>query len=145
MPRVLVGFDGSPHARRALEAALARLKEARGELLVVTVIPESVRRSSLSAMMPAGLELPGPLNGTFEEHAQERLDEVVAQAKAAGVSARGELRHGATVEGILAAASEFKADEILLGVKSYEGPDRHQGPNATEIARRSKVPVVLVP
>lgn len=143
--RLLVGYDGSPHARRAVDAALARLKGKAGNLRVVSVIPETVRNSSLANMMPAGLELPDPLNGTFEDHTRARLDEVLALAKAAGVQADSEVRVGAAVDGILAAAKEFHADEILLGVKSYEGPERDIGPNAAEIARRAKIPVVLVP
>jgi len=145
MTRILVGYDGSPHAKRAVDAAIQRAQASKGELLVVTAIPNGVRGSSLSAMMPAGVELPKPLAGTFEDHARASLDEVVAKAKAAAVPARGEVHTGPVVDVLLAAAKEFGAEEILLGVKSFEGPDQHVGPHAAEIARRSKVPVVLVP
>lgn len=42
-------------------------------------------------------------------------------------------------------AHEARAEEILLGAKSYEGPDQPVGPNAEEIAARAQVPVTLVP
>ena len=145
MTRILVGFDGSPSARRALERGVARARETKGELLVVTVIPESTRASSLARMMPAGVELPKDFGGTFEEHARARLDEVVAHARKAGALAKSEIRSGVPFDGILAAAMEFGADEILLGVKSFEGPEEEQGPNATEVAARANVPVTLVP
>jgi nucleotide-binding universal stress UspA family protein len=143
--RVLVGFDGSPSARRALDRAVARVRDGHGDLLVVSVIPEGARRSSIARMMPAGVELPPPLAGTFEEHTVARLEAVVEAARKAGVEARSELRVGEPVEAILAAALAFKADEILLGAKSYEGPEAEVGPNASEIAARSKIPVTLVP
>jgi nucleotide-binding universal stress UspA family protein len=145
MTRLLVGFDGSPSSRRALDLATERARAAKGEILVVTVIPPSTRKSSLAHMMPAGVALPKPLEGTFEDHARERLDEVVDAARKAGAMAKADLRVGVPVEGILTAARDFQADEILLGVKSFEGPDAEQGPNATEVAARAKIPVTLVP
>jgi nucleotide-binding universal stress UspA family protein len=145
MARLLVGYDGSPPSRRAFDRALVRAKDAGDELVVVAVIPPSVRGSSLARMMPAGIELPRPLSGTFEDHTRERMDEVMAEARKAGVKVEGEVRAGSTVDAILAAAHEHKADEILLGVKSYEGPEAEVGPNATEIARKANVPVTLVP
>jgi nucleotide-binding universal stress UspA family protein len=145
MARLLVGYDGSPPARRAFERALARATSAGDEILVVAVIPPSVRGSSLAKMLPAGIELPKPFTGTFEDHTRQRVDEVVAEARKAGAKASGEVRTGAAVDAILAAAREHKADEILLGVKSYEGPDADVGPNASEVANRAQIPVTLVP
>lgn len=145
MALLLVGYDGSPPARRAFERALARATGMGDEILVLAVIPASVRKSSLSKMMPAGVELPQPLAGTFEDHMRERVDEVVAEARKAGAKASGEIRAGSAVDAILAAARESNADEILLGVKSYEGPEAEVGPNASEVAQRAKVPVTLVP
>jgi nucleotide-binding universal stress UspA family protein len=145
MARLLVGYDGSPPARRAFERALARAKAPGDEILVVSVIPPAVRGSSLSRMMPVGLELPGSLTGTFEDHARERLATLVAEARKAGAKVEGEVRAGSPVDAILAAAREHKADEIILGVKSYEGPEAGLGPNATEIAQKAKIPVTLVP
>jgi len=145
MARLLVGYDGSPPARRAFERALARATGMGDEILVVAVIPPSVRQSSLARMMPAGVELLERLGGAFEDHARERVDEVVAEARKAGAKAEGEVRPGSVVEAILAAARDRKADEIILGVKSYEGPEANVGPNASEIAQRANVPVTLVP
>ncbi|MEA3199796.1 MAG: hypothetical protein QOE90_1224 [Thermoplasmata archaeon] len=145
MALLLVGYDGSPPSRRAFERALARGKGMHDAILVVSVLPPGVRESSLSRMMPAGIALPETLNGTFEQHTRERLEEVLATAKAAGVQARGEVRTGSPVECLLAAAREAKADEIILGAKSYEGPDKEVGPNAEQIASRAQIPVTLVP
>lgn len=142
--RLLVGFDGSPPSRLALGHAMRRAAEAKDELHVVTVIPAAVRDSSLARMMPAGLELPPQMNGTFEDTARRRLDEVLEQARKHGARATGEVRAGEACHEILRAAEEFKADEIVIGHKSFEGPEFSFGKNAREIVRQSKVPVTVV-
>ncbi len=145
MARLLVGYDGSPPARRAFERALARATGMGDEMIVVSVIPPTVSKSSLARMMPAGVELPETMAGTFEDHTRQRLAEVIAEARKAGAKAEGEVRKGSPVEAILAAARDHKATEILLGVKSYEGPEADVGPNASQIAQLANVPVTLVP
>lgn len=143
--RILVGFDGSPPSRRALAHAVARAAAAKDELLVLSVIPPAVRGSSLQRMMPAGIELPSSMSGTFEDSARSRVDEVVAEAKAAGVSAKGDVRAGEAAKALLAAAIEWGADEIVIGHKSYGGPEFTLGPNADAVVRGARVPVTVVP
>lgn len=142
--RVLVGYDGSSPARRALEHALKRASAAKDELLVLTVIPPAVRGSSLARMMPAGVELPREMSGTFEETARRRLDDVVTEAKKRGVSAKAEVRAGEAADEIIAAAKAFGAEEIVIGHKSFEGPEFKLGPNAALVVRDAGVPVTVV-
>lgn len=142
--RILVGYDGSPPSRRAFLHAVARAVAANDELLVLTVIPPAVRGSSLQRMMPAGIELPAAMSGTFEDNARSRLDSAVAEAAAAGVSAKAEVRAGEAAAAVLEAAAEWGAEEIVIGHKSYEGPDFTLGPNADAIVRGARVPVTVV-
>lgn len=146
MARILVGFDGSPPSRRALQHAARRAAGASEvEIVLLTVVPASVRKSSLSAMMPAGIELPRSMSQTFEETARMRLDEVVAELGRQGVKVRGDVRAGDAAQTLLAFADELRADEIVIGHKSFEGPRFTLGPNADEILRHAKVPVTVVP
>lgn len=145
MARILVGFDGSPPSRRALQHAVARVRASGEELFVLTVVPESVRKSSLSAMMPAGIELPREMTRTFEETARLRLDEVVAENGRDGVKVRAEVRAGDAAEALLAFADEMQVSEIVIGHKSFEGARFTLGPNADKVLRGSKVPVTVVP
>lgn len=144
MGLLLVGFDGSPPARRALEHAIRRAAAAKDEIVLLNVLPPSVRESSLANMMPAGIELPAQMSGTFLDHARERIQEVVQEAQAKGVQARGIVALGEPAPAMLQAAKELQATEIVIGHRSYE---KHPtlGPNATEIVMRAPVPVTVVP
>lgn len=141
--RILVGFDGSPASRRALDHAVARAGQD-GELHLVTIVPSSVRNSKLASMMPAGIELPPNLSQTFEETARRRLDEVLAELAKSGRKAHGHVRAGDSAKTLLALAQELGAHEIVIGHKSYED-GQALGPNANEIVRHANVPVTVVP
>lgn len=145
MARLLVGFDGSPPSRRALDHAVRRAAATRDDLVLLNVLPPVAERSGLAGMMPAGIELPGPLGGTFLDRARARMDEVVQETARQGVATTGVVRLGDPASTLLALADETKASEIVIGHKSYEGPDHTLGPNADAILRGAKVPVTVVP
>lgn len=144
MARVLVGFDGSPAAHRALDHAARRAAATGDELLVATIIPAAVRESTLGDMMPAGIGVPREMSRTFHENAQLRLDEVVRELKATGAKVRTEVRMGDAAAEILRLAEESKATEIVIGHKAFEGPHLLLGANAEGILRAAKVPVTVV-
>jgi nucleotide-binding universal stress UspA family protein len=145
MARLIVGFDGSAPARRAVEHAGALARTHGHEIVLVTVIPPQVRNATLATMVPAGLELPPDLSRTFEQNAQIRLDEVAAQMKSAGIQVRTEVRAGETVEALVAALSDHQGIELILGNKSFEDPSGKVGPNARQIVEKANVRVTLVP
>ncbi|HVM45131.1 MAG TPA: universal stress protein [Candidatus Thermoplasmatota archaeon] len=143
MSVILVGIDGSPPSRRALDHATRLAREKGHELFLLTVVPEQVKNSSLSSMMPAGLALPPALSQTFEQTAQLRLDEIAAQLAAIGVKARTDVRAGDAARQLLRAADESGASEIVIGQKSY-ADKTHLGPNARAIRDGAKVPVAMI-
>lgn len=143
--RILVGIDGSPPSRRALDHAASRARERGAELVLLTVIPREVQNSSLASMLPAGITLPPELARTFEQQARLRLDELAAEMKALGVNARTMVRAGPTVEEFVRVSAELGATEIVIGHKSYEPGHVEVGPNASAIAERANVRVTLVP
>lgn len=134
MGRVLVAFDGSEPSRRALDHAVSRAK-AGDELVLLNIIPPSVAGSSLSGMMPMGVELPPPLTRTFEENARQRLADVISQYARQGVRMRGEVRAGDAAQTILAAARELSADEVVIGHQSYESAEMRLGPVAERLVQ----------
>lgn len=144
MGRVLVGFDGSPPSRRALDHALRHAGLTKDEVVLLNVIPPSVKESSLARMMPAGIELPPQMGGTFLDHARARLDETVQQAAKSGVSVRGVVALGEPAASLLQAAEEMKVTQIVIGRKSYAA-DAILGPNAAALIMHATVPLTLVP
>lgn len=141
---ILVGFDGSEPSRRALEHAMRRAKLAGDEVVLLNVIPTSVAKSSLSHMMPAGIELSPALAKTFEEHARERVADALRDFGRDGVKLRGEVRAGDAVAAIVQAALELKADEVVIGHKSYESDSLKLGPIAERLVRNLPATVTVV-
>lgn len=145
MARLLVGYDGSPSAQRAFEHAVARAQAGGDEILLATIIPPSVRQSTINHMMPATLQLPDQVVRTFEENAALRLEEMAAEMAKLGIKIATEVRPGEAGVGILALADAEKATEIIIGHKAFEGPHLRLGHNAETILRGAKVPVTVVP
>lgn len=144
MGRLLVAFDGSEPSRRALHHAIKRAKLSGDEIVLLTVIPSSVAKSSLSGMMPVGIELPPPLSRTFAQNALLRLEETVKESAQSGVKMHSEVREGEAGRVIVTAASELAVDEVIIGHKSYEGEDTKLGPIAERLVRLLPATVTVV-
>jgi nucleotide-binding universal stress UspA family protein len=106
--RIVVGYDGSPHARRALERAIA-IAEPGTELTVVAAVP----------LVPKAGRGPGP--EPLDPEDVEARDRALAEARelVAGKSLRVR-----TVEGIggpaptiVAEARESGADLVVVGTR----------------------------
>lgn len=145
MARLLVGFDGSPPSRRAMEHALRRAAQTKDEVFLLNVLPPSAQRSGLSTMMPAGVELPASMSGTFLDTARRRMQDIINETSKEGASVTGLVRLGETATTLLLVAEEIHAAEIVIGHKSFEGDAFTLGPNADAIVRGAKVPVTVVP
>ena len=115
---ILVAFDGSEHARAALERALY-LAEAHGATLhVIGVVDRRVRdEPGLSSAELATIEA--------EESYAEVMAEVERAAADTPVDADCRICHGIPDEEILEYADEIDADVIFLGL--HGDHDTHAG------------------
>lgn len=143
--RLLVGYDGSPPSQRALDVAAQRAIQHGHELILLTVVPQQLAKTTMSDLLPGGLTMPGPLSKPFPETARSRLDALAEQLQRMGASVRVEVRAGATANEFLAVAEEMQVHEIVIGQRSFEGPGAQPGVYAEAITRGAKVPVTLVP
>jgi nucleotide-binding universal stress UspA family protein len=143
--RILVGYDGSPGGRRALERAIAEAEESRARITVVSV-----------ANVPLDLDVPrnfGTLDDLSEHEGEalppppdvvEHLTEARELLAKAGVDA--ELRWGAGQPGhvIVETASQIRADVIIVGEHHHGFLGRAFGADVdAEVQREAGCQVVL--
>jgi nucleotide-binding universal stress UspA family protein len=134
---IVLGYDDSPGARRALEVAV-ELARPLGARLVVAFAAQPPGRS-------VGDEFQAHL-ATLEEQGQALVDAAVAQARAAGVEAEAVVAPEKPVDLLLGLADDHAARLIVVGTYA-ESPLRGAvlGSTPHKLLHLSRVPVLAVP
>ena len=141
--RLVVGYDGSPPAERALNAAVNLLQGRTGRIEVVYV----AHMSSMAALSPAAVV---ELETDFDKIEQTLRNAVGVQLRGRAEGWDFERREGSIAEELLAAAKDIGAAHphatvaILVGSSSLV-THRMVGSVAVGLARHSPVPLVIVP
>ncbi|MDA4119085.1 MAG: universal stress protein [Thaumarchaeota archaeon] len=114
---VLVSIDGSEDAKKATEAAIAIAKRFGSELFILHVIPRISYHSE---------KLQREFVKITKRHAEEWIENALAQAKGEGLKVRGEIVSNvpSIVEAIVDYASEWKVDLIVVGTRGLSGLKR---------------------
>jgi nucleotide-binding universal stress UspA family protein len=141
--RLVVGYDGSPPATRALDAAVRLLQGRTGRIEVVYV----AHMPSMAAFSPGAMV-----------EIEEGFDDIERELRtAAGEQLRGhedswgfERRQGLIAEELLAAAKDIHAANpsstvALVVGSSSTAAHRVVGSVAVSLARHSPVPLIVVP
>jgi nucleotide-binding universal stress UspA family protein len=131
--RIIVGFDGSDSARRALErvAMFARNGDA---VTVVSAIP--LRVSSMGAVPPGSADV--------QEHERE-LHEAAAILAARGIVARRVTEWGNPADVIIDEANEIDADLVVVGSSGKNVVERHVlGSVSSDLVHRAPCDVLVV-
>jgi nucleotide-binding universal stress UspA family protein len=135
--RVLLAVDDSDASARAVPVARDLAAGSRAEVLVV-----HVRDKEVCCKGPAWEK---PMTCTPDE----LVADLVADLRAAGVDARGEVHTSMNhreADEILATAEHFGADLIVAGASRRRGLSFVlEKPTARKIAERSRTPYLLVP
>ena len=140
---LVVGYDGSPPAVRALDGAVGLLHGRTGsiEVLYIAHLPSM---DMLSAAAVAEMEV------NFDDIARELHDQ--ASEQLSGREERWEFarRQGLIAEELIAAATGIRdahpGDTVVIVVgSSSHAMHRMVGSVAVSLARRSPVPLVVVP
>ena len=136
-PRILLAVDLTPASRDAADEAIKRAKGDGAELIVLSVVEQH------------NLHLPG---GGARRVDQERArltagaQEIVRQARAAGVRSTFLIWEGDPAEAILDASRSEDADVIILGSRPRLNVRRLiLGSVSSEVAKRATCDVVVVP
>ena len=146
---LIVGYDGSPPASRALDAAVRLLQGRTGRIHVMYV----AHLSSLAMLSPGAI---AELESDFDE-IEQQLRSAAAEQLRDGVAAWGfERRQGivsdeliamATAIGDAGAGNDTGPDStvaIVVGSSSH-ATHRVVGSVAVSLARHSPVPLIIVP
>jgi nucleotide-binding universal stress UspA family protein len=141
--RLMVGYDGSAPASRALDAAVNLLQGRAGSIEVVYV----AHMPSMASLSPGAV---AELETDFDDIGQELRTMVSERLRGREERWGFERRQGQIAEELLAAAKDTGAAHpgatvvIVVGSSSL-ATHRVIGSVAVSLARRSPVPLVVVP
>lgn len=138
--RILVGYDGSENAKRALQRAIELSKRSsEGELSVVVAF------DSASLYVLSMGQYYAPARGEMVQHAQDLLSEALRIVKQAGIKANGAVEEGRPADMILAKAMNSRADLIVVGRRGIRGIERFLiGSVSSSIVSHSEADVLVV-
>jgi nucleotide-binding universal stress UspA family protein len=137
--RILVGYDGSENAKRALARAIA-LSTEQGSALRIVVVVTTV----LTAYGPTAPYYPPGFPEQIIKEGKRSLEEALSTAKQAGRSASGSVEDGHPSEIILRLAESEGADLIVLGRRGISGVERFlMGGVSSSVVNHSKCDVLV--
>jgi len=134
MENVIVGYDGSDQAKRALDRA-AEYGQAGAKVTVVSTA--GVERHSARSM--------GRRDEDNQSEVSSELDEGVAALKAKGVHALSIYGEGDAADVLIEAAKEAGADLVIVGTRGLGGAKRALlGSTSTKVAHNAPCDVLIV-
>jgi len=141
--RLVVGYDGSSPADRALQAAANLLQGRTGRIEVVYV----AHMPSMAALSPGAV---AEMEADFDEVEQELRTMVAEQLRGRDESWGFERRQGMIAEELIAAARDLgaahpQATIVIVVGSSSQVAHRVVGSAAVSLARHSPVPLIVVP
>lgn len=139
---LIVGYDGTASAKRAVQLAASQVKAGGGTIHLVHVLEWS----------PYSFLTPEELNERHKRREEELnrakaiVQPVVDELKAKGVNATCEVRHGHAGELLCEIAEDMKARQIIIGRTGTTSiAARLMGSLALTLVQASPVPVTVVP
>ncbi len=141
--RLVVGYDGSPPAIRALDAAVRLLYGRTGSIEVVYV----AHLPSIDMLSPGAV---AQMEANFDDIGRELHTAASEQLRDREERWRFERRQGLIADQLIAAAGDIRDSRpgdivvIVVGSSSH-AMHRVVGSAAVSLVRRSPVPLVVVP
>lgn len=133
MGEILVAYDGSDAAKKAVEHAINLLKP-EDRLIVLSVVPQAVITEFAEIDPEITLA-----------RAQESVNELLAELRKREINAIGIVREGDIADEILKMGFDLKCDLIVVGHKGLSKIGRFQlGSVADKVARYANRPVLIV-
>ncbi|QGN06241.1 universal stress protein [Halorhabdus sp. CBA1104] len=138
--QILVPVDGSDQARTACEFAIEEFPEA--DLVLLHVINPADAGYSVQASIPTFSE---EWYERQKQQAQERFDEIEADANERGIDVESVIEVGKPTHVIVEYVENNDIDQIVMGSHGRSGVSRILlGSVAETVVRRSPVPVTVI-
>jgi len=141
---LVVGYDGSPPARRALDGAVRLLQGRTGSIEVIYI-------AHLSSLVMLSADAIAEMEQDFSEIEQELRAQAAAQLSGKTEAWKFQRRQGMIADELIAAATGLQdaggagtVVAIVVGSSSHAS-HRVVGSVAVSLARHSPVPLVIVP
>jgi nucleotide-binding universal stress UspA family protein len=148
---IVIGFDGSESAQRAIREAGALL--GHRPALVVTVWEPGL---AYAASVPSSLDLPAApvdvttateIDDALDKRAHRLAEQGVALAREAGFASAEAVvtaDESNVAETLVDVARERDAQAIVVGARAHGGPAALLGDTSRDLVRRADAPVVVV-
>jgi nucleotide-binding universal stress UspA family protein len=135
---ILIGYDGSPHSKKALEHGIELARQGGAEITVVTAFAKLP--DYLGASLLEGLAV------RATSQAQATVFMGAEQARAAGIEkVREEVLEGNAAECLLRVAETRGCDLIVVGSRGHgEFTGLLLGSVSDRVAHHAKAPVLIV-
>jgi len=136
---IVIGTDGSDHADRALDEAIAIARRDGATLHIVTAFPDPaiIRQRMTSGATTSSVNL--------SEVADSVLARAAARAQEKGVTADTHAGESDPAEAILQVASAQKADLIVVGSRGLSGVQRFLlGSVSSKVSEHAACNVMIV-
>jgi nucleotide-binding universal stress UspA family protein len=134
MGRLLVPFDGSENAKRALQHAIDMAKSSPSiELHIVRAFEPPTMRDDDSSILDA------------KAHQERYLNPAIGIAQAAGLKFTGEILVGSAAKAFVDYANRAGCEAIVMGTRGMGAVGNLlMGSIATKVLHLAKIPVTLV-
>lgn len=138
--RIVVAYNDSPSARRALAAAVQLAREGDGTELIAVAVEQRLLLSGESIAEVQDAHASG------ERACAGWLSAALAYADEHGVELGTEIRIGQVAQQLAGAAATHRADLLVLGRCRHAFAWRHfRGTTADQVSRHSRCAVMIAP
>lgn len=142
--KILLGYDGSENAKRALERAIA-LAIAQQAALRIVVVAHTIQPVYGTTTPYYAPYYPADYAEEVMKQGEKLLAEALNRAKEAGTQASGFVKEGYTADVILDAAESDGVDLIVVGRRGISAVERFlMGSVSSSVIGHSKCDVLVV-
>ncbi len=137
--KILVAYDGSDYAKRALDVAIDLALKYNAKLFIVEVADKDI-------FIKAGVSPFSNVLSAIVEKAKKDVEEATGMARSKGVNSEGVVLEGDPASMILEYTNTINADLIVTGTRGLSTFKKiFLGSVSSRIINEAKKPVLVVP